>query len=207
MSSINDYNTSLILTTYYNNSLTLKLNHLNCQFSSHHHHILLKYYDNFIFVVVLINLRHYNNIVCVSHADRRSDDARASGADARAGRVRHGLRAGHRAHHGVADGHQFPEVRAGRRVHFAVRQRSGGHALSNRRPVLPLQEPKPAAPGPGHERPVDRQPVHRTCHLRAVLQAGRVLHHQAENDEQTATQDTAVLQEVLARLTMILRRL
>lgn len=133
-------------------------------------------------------------------ADRRRDDARASGANARAGRVRHGLRAGHRAHHGVADGHQFPEVRAGRRVHFAVRQRPGGHALSNRRPVLPLQEPEPAAPGPGHERPVDRQPIHRTGHVRTVLQASRVLHHQAENDEQTATQDTAVLQEVLARL-------
>jgi len=88
-------------------------------------------------------------------------------------------------------------------VHFAVRQRARGHGLPNRRPVLPLQEPGPVAPGPGHERPVDRQPIHRASHVRPVLQAGRVLRHQAENDEPVAAQDTAILQEVPARLTIL----
>jgi len=84
-------------------------------------------------------------------------------------------------------------------VHFAVRRRARRHGLPQRRPLLPLQEPGTAAPGPGHERPVDRQPVHRAGVVRPVLQAGRVLRHQAKNDEQAAPQDTALLQEVPAR--------
>jgi len=70
----------------------------------------------------------------------------------------------------------------------------------HRRPVLPLQEPGTAAPRPGHERPVDRQPILRAGLVRGVLQAVRVLHHQAEDDEQAAPQDTAVLQKVPSRV-------
>lgn len=68
------------------------------------------------------------------------------------------------------------------------------------RGVLPLQEPHAAAPGSGHERTVHHQPVHRARHVRSVLPAGRVLHHQVEDDEQTAPEVTAVLQEVPARI-------
>lgn len=66
--------------------------------------------------------------------------------------------------------------------------------------VLPLQEPHPAAPGPGHERTVHHQPVHRARHVRPVLPAGGVLHHQVEDDEQTTPEVTAVLQEIPAEI-------
>lgn len=140
------------------------------------------------------------------HTDRGRVDAGLVGADARAGRLRHGLRAGHRTADGIADGHQLPAVRAGGHIHVAVRPRPGGHALHQGRHVLPLQEPEPVAPGPGHERPVGRQPVRRAGRVRRVLQGGRVLHDQAEDDEPTAEEDTAVFQEVPARIARPARR-
>lgn len=130
--------------------------------------------------------------------DRCAADPGVVGADAGAGRVRHGLRTGHRAGHGDADGHQLPAVCAGGHIVGAVRQRPGPDGVQHGRPVLPLQGPQPVAPGPGHERPVHGQPVHRAGRVRRVLPLGRILHHQDAHVRQPAAQDTAVLQEVPA---------
>lgn len=132
-------------------------------------------------------------------ADGRRDDAGPGGAVPRAGRVRHGLRRGHRADHGDADGHQLHTVRAGRHRHVAVRLRARRHGVRRGR-VLPLPRPGAAAQGPGHERPVHRQPVRRAGRVRRGLPAGRVLRDQVAHDEQTVAQDTAVLQEAPARM-------
>lgn len=141
----------------------------------------------------------------VRFADGRGDDASAVGADARAGRVRHGLRAGHRAVDGDADGHQLPAVLTGGHIHVTIRRQPRRPGVQRGGPVLPLQEPGTAAPRPGHERPVDHQPVYRAHRVWRVLPGGRVLRHQAEDDEQTAQEVTAVLQEVPARLIAVLQ--
>lgn len=47
--------------------------------------------------------------------------ARCVGAHARAGRLRNGLRVGHRTVHGIPDGHQLSAVRPGWHIHVPVR--------------------------------------------------------------------------------------
>lgn len=133
-------------------------------------------------------------------ADRCRVDAGRARAHAGARRVRHGLRAVHRADYGNADGHQLPEVRAGGRVRVAVRQRARRHELRDRRHVLSLQEPQTVAARPGHGKLHHRQSVRRAGRVRAVLPHSRLLRHQAAHDEQTAQEDTALLQEVPARI-------
>lgn len=133
--------------------------------------------------------------------DRGRAHACLTGTDARASRVRHGLRASHRTADGIIDGHQFLEVRVGRHIHVVVRQRPSHHAMQQGPDVLSLQKPEPVAPGLGHERPVGDESVRRAGRVRHMLQDGRVLHDQTEDDEQIAEEDTAVFQEVPARLT------